>query len=469
MKFLSNYFDFIFEAVDKKEMRLYYSPEFREILEKISKKIPWVKILLLAEDSNQISDIYTLIDVTDKNDTISFIQVNRILRAEPDTKTYPDSDIYFLNRNITNDKNNDFWKKGRTDIGIGRWLRRVIFDLYKSSIEDRKIEEFVNLYKSTFDGDESNFEVVKGEDIKKWYFENSYDLIRGQLGNSCMRYYKCQEYFDIYTKNPEVCSLLILKSEQDKICGRALLWNLKDGTKYQDRIYTIHDSDRELFNEWADKNGYSTYQNLIKTIEVQLGDNEYSKYPYMDTFVTYNYKSKVLSSDESLWPDKGYYLLQDTNGGYKADNVVYSDWYDEYINPESAVYCRNVDTYLYERDAIWLEYKGEWAAQNDDLVYSEYHGMSFYIDDVDYSDCIEDYLLPSDKNVITIITSESGDTDLCLKSREEFYIKVDDDYYLRKNCIKDPYTGEWKFKSSKYDKELDIKLMAIICCLYFIL
>ena len=107
MKFLSSYLDFIFEAVAKKEMRLHYSPKFRELIKRMAKKNTYANFLLMAEDSNQISDIYTLIDVTDKNDTISFIQVNRILRAEPETKKYTDEDVYFLKRNITNDMSND--------------------------------------------------------------------------------------------------------------------------------------------------------------------------------------------------------------------------------------------------------------------------------------------------------------------------------------------------------------------------
>ena len=69
----------------------------------MAKKNTYANFLLMAEDSNQISDIYTLIDVTEKNDTISFIQVDRILRAEPETKKYTDDEVYFLKRNITND------------------------------------------------------------------------------------------------------------------------------------------------------------------------------------------------------------------------------------------------------------------------------------------------------------------------------------------------------------------------------
>ena len=462
MKFLSNYFDFIFESVAKKTMRLHYSEEFRSLLSRISKKNGMAQLLLLAEDSNQVSDIYTLIDVTEKNDTISFIQVNRILRGTPDIKTYSNSDVYFLPRSITNDKSNEFWKRGRTEITIGRWLRRIVVDVYKSSVSDADIEKFVNQYKSAFDGEDTNLEVVQGDEIKKWYLESNYEIVRGQLGNSCMRYARCQDFFDIYTKNPEVCQLLIMRSDKspDKIVGRSLLWNLKNGEKYQDRIYTILDSDKEIFSDWAEKNGYKTYDSSYSNLEVQLGEHKYEKFPYMDTFVSYSPTKYLLSNDEDLWPDSGYYSLQDTSGGYRSDDVVYSEWSDDYISRERAVYCNNVSTYLDRNEAKWLEYVGEWAAPDDSISYSEYHDEYFYADDVVYSELLSDILYPKNQNVIEVIINSNGDTDYCVKSRTDLYIKVNDDFYSRRDCIKDPFTKEYKFKDKDYQRELDIKLMS---------
>jgi hypothetical protein len=114
MRFLSKYLDFIFESVAKKEMRLYYSDDFRNMLKKIQVKSSVAQALLLSEGSNQMLDIYTLIDITEKNDTISLIQVNRITRANPDLgETLP--------YNIRDKKRgSEFWTKARTDIEIGR-------------------------------------------------------------------------------------------------------------------------------------------------------------------------------------------------------------------------------------------------------------------------------------------------------------------------------------------------------------
>jgi hypothetical protein len=470
MRFLSNYLDFIFEAVAKQEMRLYFSDDFRNMLRRIQDKSSIAQALLSSEDSNQMTDIYTLIDITEKNDTISLIQVNRITRANPELGEILPYTIRDKKRG------SEFWTKARTEIGIGRWVRRIFTEVHKSTIADSKIEEFVNLYKATMDGgDLTNFELVTGEDIRKWYHENNYEERRGQLGNSCMRYHSCQDFLDIYVKNPEVCQLLILKSDdnKDKIKGRALVWKLTDGEYYIDRIYTINDSDRLLFLDYARinkiNNSYDT--RFSSELEVKLGDHTYQKYPYMDTFVVYNPTTKILKDDEDLWPGQGYIRLQDTHGGFDEEDAVYSDWDDEYINRENAVYCNNVSSWLRRDSAVYLEYKSEWAAPNDDVVWSEYHGEHYYMDDTVYSELMSDTLYPENKDVIDIQINDYGDTDWGVKSRTDLYIIgwVDERprYYLRENYIKDPFTGEYHFKDEKvgegkniveYSKYLEKKL-----------
>ena len=470
MRFLSNYIDFIFEAVSKQEMRLYYSDEFRNILKRVQDKSSIAQALLNSEDSNQMLDIYTLIDITEKNDTISLIQVNRIKRENPDSgETLP--------YNIRDKKRgSEFWNKARTNIGIGRWTRRIFTEVHKSTVLDSKIEEFVNLYKSAIDGEDlSKFELVSGKDIKKWYHENNYDQIRGQLGNSCMRYNKCQNFLDIYTKNPEVCQLLILKSddEKDKIIGRALIWKLTDGNYYMDRIYTINDSDRLLFQDYARINKIeNSYDgNTSLKLEVRLGDYTYEKYPYMDTLVVYNPTTKILRDDEDLWPGQGYIKLQDTSGGFEAEDAVYSEWHDTYISRENAIYCENVGDWLDKDEAKYLEYKNEWAAPTDDVVWSDYHSEYFFIDDAVYSELMSDTLYPDNENVIDIQINDNGDTDWGVKSRTDLYIIewIDEKprYFLRENYIKDPFTSEYHFKDEKvgtgkniveYSKYLDKKI-----------
>jgi hypothetical protein len=171
---------------------------------------------------------------------------------------------------------------GKTGIGkakpssikIGRFVKKLL-DKSSISVTDKEIEEFVNKYKSLVRINNDaflRFKEVNGEDIRKYYNVSYYDKNVGTLGNSCMRYDKCRKYFDIYVKNPDKVSLIILKSIKSiideanscisvdtrkmYISGRALLWNLDDGRKFMDRIYVSDSSEEELFKEYAKKMGY---------------------------------------------------------------------------------------------------------------------------------------------------------------------------------------------------------------------
>ena len=231
----------------------------------------------------------------------------------------------------------------RGNIKIGRFINRIM-DIwfkdhpnYSGSIGKREdytaahVERFVNAYSAIvlFKNSAMDFfEVVKGDDVKYWYLEDRYETQSGQLGNSCMRYKYCQDYFSIYTENPEVCQLLIFKNRtQDKINGRALLWIDVDGKKWIDRIYTTKDNYKELFIRWANENDYNEIYGLDEEVQVSVKNKDYEKYPYMDSLSKFKMFDEF-DGEESLSPITGllstpsvdferpYYRLQETNGGY---------------------------------------------------------------------------------------------------------------------------------------------------------
>lgn len=442
-----NYLQFILE--NKEEFNLYYSTKFRSILKKIKDNGDKIaEILLQVEDNYMYKSKFTLIDVTDKNDTISFIQSNRIIRKNPDLE--PDwISGGILPSYIKIDKNkSDEWKSGRTEMIIGRWTRKLFTDvLYKSRksmvLNDSELEKFVNQYKATYDYiNNIKLEIVEGEDIRHWYSEKNYYNRRGQLGSSCMRQSSKSTFFDIYVKNPEVCKLLILKSEDDntKIKGRALLWKLNDGRYYQDRVYTNNESDRSLFENWAIERDMLYYSNYSNYMMVQLGNHEYEKYPYMDTFVTYNPVTKQLKNDEDLWPGQGYYLLQDTTGGFRKDDVVWSEYEQEYIDRENAVLTVNND-WIRRSSAIYVESRDEWYSPDDNhVVWSDWAEKNFHIDDVVYSQLMNDWLPIYNEKVIEIIVDdEPGYVTI---DRYDLYFKYNDELYSRSYWIIDPFSGE---------------------------
>ena len=250
---------------------------------------------------------------------------------------YKGEGVYNENKLTLSDKMAELlknvWIKNRQDITVGRCVR-AIMKKTEDTFTDQEYETFVNLFKSEIDklNDKfSYFDIVEGSDIHYWYqYVNYYDR-RGTIGNSCM---SCasEEMLEIYTDNNDNVKLVILKSEFDyeKIVGRALLWYLNDGKKYLDRIYTINDSDVQLFREYAKENGwYSKYSNQSTsdgraiapngdiehlTLVVTLNKKTYDEYPYLDT-LKYLFNGKLYNEKKS-----DGILLEDTEGGFIDDN-----------------------------------------------------------------------------------------------------------------------------------------------------
>lgn len=226
----------------------------------------------------------------------------------------------------------EVWVKNRQEMKVGRAIRALLRSA-GAEFNEKEIETFVNSYKMTIDklNDRfSYFEEVKGDDIAHWYFYEHYYERKGTIGNSCMSNVP-SEWFDIYTSNPNQVNLVILKSQTDdtKITGRALLWTLPDGKKFMDRIYTINDSDVNLFRDYAKENGwYYKFHNSstdlalavgpddkkvdLGTISIILDKKYYDNFPYLDTLKYFTSGSGLLSNKG----DSNSYILEDTEGGY---------------------------------------------------------------------------------------------------------------------------------------------------------
>ena len=457
---LNKYLDFISENTKSGKMMIFYSDAFRELLTNIAMSDSTgnvARILLQVEDNDDSKDTYTLIDKTDKNDMISYVQTSRFYREYPDTDLEKFKDV----------KGNKFWTSGRTpNYGIGRWVRHIFNDVRQTPIKNEDLESFVNAYKSTYDkmnkGSEK-FELVKGEDIRYWYLEDRYEEVKGQLGNSCMRFQRCQKYLDIYVENPESCSLLILKGNTpDKIIGRALIWTIHDGPgvagrEFMDRVYMINDSDKLLFEAYAKE--HNIFRSQTYTYKIKVKEGRYNYYPYMDTFTCYDYEKGILTSGVDGYSED-ILELQNTDGT-ASDNSgrVYSEYHGEYIDEDDARYCEDVEGPVHYESTVWLEYLDIYVTDNADTVYSEYFDGNYYSEDAVRSECMDDWLRKEDSDVIEIITSADGDTDYCVKDRTQHYIEVDGEYYSRKDYILDPYTGEYHFGDEKVDGVKYIKYL----------
>jgi len=247
------------------------------------------------------------------------------------------------------------------EVRVGSFVQSLLKKAGKE-VKGTEVEDFVTKFsiatKAKKENIFSDFELVEGDDIKKFYYEGNY--YRGgnhTLGASCMRHARCQDYLNIYSKNPKSVGLVILKSKEDptKIIGRALLWkkpeympwdggddegvitkyNLvkhteSEGKPFMDRIYVSNSPDQELFIKYAIKMGYvyKKNQNIseeefmfngsdsnIGTIKVDLEMNGFSKYPYLDTLCYYEWDYGFLTNEQKLVINSNYYELRETDGG----------------------------------------------------------------------------------------------------------------------------------------------------------
>ena len=330
MSNINNFKEFISESKILEE-KIEYSKEFNLILHNIN--LPISKYLIDLE-YKEVDVNTNYIDIDTRKDDIVYFK--------------PDDKVSKLNRTDKIDIINN------SEIKIGRLVRLI---LQKAGIEvtGKEIEEFVDKYKAQIQIMKNvftRFVIVNGDDIRKWYLYTNYESQNGTLGNSCMKDDVCQSYFDIYTKNTENVSLIILMSDKykDKISGRAILWTDKDGDRLMDRVYINNSADTTLFIEYAIDNEFYYKSNQdsneitnfklddIISIKpkriIQLSIRNYKSYPYMDTFKYYYYEKGILTNNRDV-NDNKYYYLAGTRGNVPGEC--------EFCGDEGIVDCPECD------------------------------------------------------------------------------------------------------------------------------
>ena len=219
-------------------------------------------------------------------------------------------------------------------IKIGKLVTKLM-----KSFKPEQIEEFVkyiNAFRTDLKDSGVLFEVVKGEDIRKYYLDENYERGRGSLNKSCMRYKKCQPWFDIYVFNPKQVKMLVKFNAKKEVSGRALLWKLDSGKKYMDRIYVNDNKDEAIFKKWGQENGVDQFFGNWDEAEVTIPEMkkiwEMVYYPYMDTFqfgVIGAGNSMIFSNEE----ESREWRFQETDGGHTFDGYnedgYNEDGYDE--------------------------------------------------------------------------------------------------------------------------------------------
>ena len=295
---------------------------------------------------NDTRSLCKISDIISRDREEFFKKEGDFIKADP---TLSDT-ISFIPKSklsIVKDGFND--KKYRVNIKVGRFVKKFLKKeiLQAFYVTDSDIEYFVNLFKSYFNTDISNFKVINGKEIKKWYLEDNYfspnNCRYGTLWNSCMRYSDKNSYMNIYADNLDQIKMLIHVDESGKLRTRALLWEGvtdKNGNTYKvmDRIYSFYDHEVTSFKQWASENGYIfkyeqsakserlfTTPDGVKDLQLKINLNTWKtlSYPYIDTFKFLNFEDGLLSNSSSFKYD---YILVQNDGGLER--------YEEEPEPE---------------------------------------------------------------------------------------------------------------------------------------
>jgi hypothetical protein len=443
------------------ETYIYYSPDLERVLRRSNNEISKD---LLSISGNDIKPDITFVNLEPgKDEYLSFTTARNAGNNLSKIWSHTPPDSWFDSQLNSNDLDNiwkahksgftsksDVYSKSRNSLRIGKFINKVFPGKYNA----KQIEEFVNSFKASLEGGDK-FEIVEGDEIAKWYNYQNYLEVKGQLGNSCMKE-KSSYIFKIYTKNPEVCRMLILK-DGDKITGRALIWKLssikKDGKEvdgieyFLDRQYTIDESDVVKFRNYAVEQGWAYKAvnnhhslepiifngekfNAIMTVQLKEVSDftyDYVNYPYVDTFRRYDPSSGILHNDEDS-DNEGDYILHNTDGGYdQVESGVWSEWHSRRIPEEYAVWSEWADSYLDSDSAIMVSNgsrrnHGWYPDVCDDVVWDEWDEIFIHVDDAVYSEAYGYSILDDNAVQATIDIDVDGEP-----YGEDWFHRRDDD------------------------------------------
>ena len=401
---LLKYCDFLLEERSELKAQMRYSAEMKSKLNKIGGKV--AEALLDLEMTEQE---FTYIDLGEKDNTITFIEVDKVFDFLKSKQMAPG----YLNRFIRITWLNKEDAR-HVELKIGKFTKSLLLDTFT----DPEYVEFVDKWRAL--KYISTFELWKGQDIMDAYSSENYEDCSGShLDNSCMN---DSEYVLFYSAI-EGCEVLVLLDEDRSygptIKGRALVWTDYKGRRIMDRVYYNFSKDYQKFLNWAKEN--NVYYKKTQSTFI-LGDKEEKietkikvpnvftyrgdGFPYMDTFY-YAQDEWVMNYE----PDGRYYKLQDTDGEYEEFNSLV-DIYGEEIEDESDyVFSKYQNGYIWKSDAIHLDYDGG----------SGFESYSF-----------DDWL-----------EKEFVETGIPQYGKRVSFVEINGKWYFQKHCVYSEKEGQW--------------------------
>lgn len=417
---LLKYCDFLLEERSELKGRMRYSNEMRNKLRKIGGKV--ADALLDLENSEQE---FTYIDLGERDNTITFIEVDKVFDFLKSKQMAPAYLSRFIR--ITWLSKEDV---RHVELKIGKFAKSLLFDTFT----DPEYGEFVDKWRAL--KDESTFELWKGQEIIEAYTTGNYEECSGStLDNSCMN--DC-EYVLFYSA-VEGCEVLVLVDEDRSygptVKGRAIIWTDYKGRRIMDRVYYNFNKDYQKFLNWAKENNvyYKKHNGTGGPNTFVLGDKEEKLitkikvpnvftyrgegFPYMDTF--YYAQNEWIMNYE---PEEGrYYKLQDTDGEYEEFNALVDIYGEEIEDENDYVFSKYQNGYIWKNDALHLEYDGG----------SGFESYSF-----------DDWL-----------EREFVETGIPYWGKKVSFVEIDGKWYFEKHCVFSKREDKWIWRPEAiYDR-----------------
>jgi hypothetical protein len=297
--------------------------------------------------------------------------------------------------------------KKRYHTSVGKLIRRIFKDKYS----DRDITTFSESYASliTVSNPLYDFRIMEGEQVKWAYHEDNYYAFSNTLGSSCMRYERCQPYFEMYTRDPSKVKIGVLM-RANRVAARAILWNLGEQWAY-DRIYSINTETENLLKTALESANYKRIWQTHERYSIKIDLTGINQFPYVDTLYCYHPDDQVLSN----YGEGHHYTLRCTGGDFYNHSglpdticcvvcdaeIEYDDSYhidagryvDERCCGNCSIYSEVMDANFTDRDNFVQDYNsdpvlrdravelfdGEYAYENDDYLRQYENGFGFFI------------------------------------------------------------------------------------------
>jgi hypothetical protein len=200
---------------------------------------------------------------------------------------------------------------------------KLVRKMFEGELTDKELATFSDAFKEiTLVGIPGyTYREEKGETIRKNYLGNNYLSGGHGLNSSCMRYDRCQSFFDIYVNNP-IVSLATLYFK-DKVASRALLWKVGE-TIYHDRIYSATSESDNIMKGILRKylNAYNGNLGEIRIpVDPELIES-LTRAPYMDSFHTYSVRGGFLTNTSSPGSYPHRYYMRNQHGNIDKYNTI---------------------------------------------------------------------------------------------------------------------------------------------------